>query len=121
MSVNRNRRMKCPNCRVCLRELDKGTDTHRMQCPECVHNFPLRGRNTKRIQEFYTWLSVDEIGKEGMIAFMRNGVFTVAQHSERDMALKLEPLFMPDLLANKMTARLVRYERAEDVLYVKGV
>lgn len=108
--------MKCHNCKIELLELDHGKPTYRLECMICGYNMPLAGKNTKVINEFYTWLSVDTEGKEGIIAVLgANNVFQVAQHSERAMALRLKPMVMNAAKDRQMKVKLVQYVRLNTI------
>lgn len=101
--------MNCPNCKIEMLELDKGSKLQRKECLQCGFNCP---GNTKEINEFYCWLSVDESGMEGMVGTQRNGVYYVAQHSVKEMAQKLRPDMQQAAEQTGMKMRLAKFVKA---------
>lgn len=109
-------RMKCPNCKIDLHEVDIGKPTQRLICSYCPFN---AAPNTKQIDEFYCWLSVDESGMEGMVGVSRNGTYMVAQNSNKAVAEHLRPDMKEAAKQTGMKMRLVKFVKTEVIEEIK--
>lgn len=75
-----------------------------------IHN----PKNTKKIDAYYIWLSVDpETGMEGIIGIKSGGQTMTMGTGDFRLAQILKPTIIEAMRETKMRARLVKYTRAE--------